>query len=449
MLRHLTALGFGLPTPGTAFSRLAHGAAGSFGLKLANMALVYAATLLLARLLGADGYGAYAFALAWVNLLIIPALFGMETLALREVARGQALGEHALIRGTVQFTSRVALAVALVISVAVYLALWVVPRWPSPELNSALRAGIWLLPLLAGTRVLSASVRGLQRIVLAQIPVLLVIPFVLLLALVVVVVLGRGLDFEKALWLHISAAAVGLVSAAAIWARSWPQRLFRRQAHLRTRAWLASALAFMLIGSSYVINLEMDRVMLGSMMGAEAVGIYAIAARNAALVELFMLAVNMALAPYVAERFAKEDLRQLQSTVTSVARIVVVCTIPAALLMIALSPHLLALFGPAFVQGESVLIVLVVGYVLAVLAGSAGTILSMTGHEKNVVLVLALSVATNVGLNLLLIPRYGMLGAAAATFVSNLLWRVTVAYQALRLLGLDSTPFGVFASRCR
>jgi hypothetical protein len=52
-----------LPSAGGAFHRVVWGAAGSLGIKIVNMALVYATTLLLARLLDANGYGAYAFAL--------------------------------------------------------------------------------------------------------------------------------------------------------------------------------------------------------------------------------------------------------------------------------------------------------------------------------------------------------------------------------------------------
>jgi O-antigen/teichoic acid export membrane protein len=433
LLARLELWRHGLVSGREAFPRVVRGAAGTLGIKIVNIALVYAATLLLARLLDAAGYGAYAFALAWAQLLVIPALLGMETLAMRDVARGASTATPGLIRGTLLFTGAGTLASAVVLSA---------------ELNTALRLGIWLVPLLALTRVLGACTRGLQWIMLSQVPSFIVVPLLFLLALAAVVLVSPyPLTSDTALALHIAAAGIGLASAAVIWIRLWPERLFARPVNLHIRAWLGSSLPFMLIGSANVINLQMDRVMLGGMATAEDVGIYSIAARNAALVELFVLAINMSLAPYVAEQFAKQNLEQLQRLVTTVARLVLVCSAPAALLMIVLGPFLLGLFGATFVAGQSVLVLLVLAHLPSAFVGSAGLILSMTGHEKRAVAPVVASSFLNVALNLVLIPRYGMFGAAIAALVSNTIWRTLLAYHVVRAVGIDPTPFGVFARR--
>jgi O-antigen/teichoic acid export membrane protein len=448
LLARLELWRHGLVSGREAFPRVVRGAAGTLGIKIVNMALVYAATLLLARLLDAAGYGAYAFALAWAQLLVIPALLGMETLAMRDVARGASTATPGLIRGTLLFTGAGTLASAVVLSGGVDLTLVLLSDWPSAELNTALRLGIWLVPLLALTRVLGACTRGLQWIMLSQVPSFIVVPLLFLLALAAVVLVSPyPLTSDTALALHIAAAGIGLASAAVIWIRLWPERLFARPVNLHIRAWLGSSLPFMLIGSANVINLQMDRVMLGGMATAEDVGIYSIAARNAALVELFVLAINMSLAPYVAEQFAKQNLEQLQRLVTTVARLVLVCSAPAALLMIVLGPFLLGLFGATFVAGQSVLVLLVLAHLPSAFVGSAGLILSMTGHEKRAVAPVVASSFLNVALNLVLIPRYGMFGAAIAALVSNTIWRTLLAYHVVRAVGIDPTPFGVFARR--
>jgi O-antigen/teichoic acid export membrane protein len=438
----------GLTSGRGAFPRVLRGAVGTLGIKVVNMALVYATTLLLARLLDAAGYGAYAFALAWAQLLIIPALLGMETLAMREVARGTSAATPGVIRGTLLFAGAGGLASAIVLSGAVDLATILMPDRPSPELNTALRLGIWLVPLLAATRVLGACTRGLQRVMLSQLPSLVIVPLLFLLGLVVVALVGPfPLTSDTALALHLAAAGIGLACAAVVWARLWPERLFARPVDMHIRAWLGSSLPFMLIGSANIISLQMDRVMLGSMASAEDVGIYSIAARNAALVELFVVAVNMSLAPYVAEQFAKQNLEQLQKLVTRLARLVFVCSAPAALFMIILGPFVLGLFGATFVAGQSVLVLLVLAHLPAAFAGSAGLILSMTGHEKRAVAPVIGSAVLNVALNLVLIPFHGMFGAAIAALVSNIVWRTLLAYHVVRAVGIDPTPFGVFARR--
>ncbi len=67
-------------------SRSAMGAAGTFLLTATFAGLSFVISIVLARLLGAEGYGAYAYAISWVTFLITPALFGLDTLIVRQIA---------------------------------------------------------------------------------------------------------------------------------------------------------------------------------------------------------------------------------------------------------------------------------------------------------------------------------------------------------------------------
>jgi ABC-type sugar transport system permease subunit len=86
----LSSVVFGLPLSAVLRSRLAREAFWTVVLKSANTLLGFVTTVLLARLLGAEGYGIYAYALALVSLLAMPAHAGLPNLVLRETARGMA-----------------------------------------------------------------------------------------------------------------------------------------------------------------------------------------------------------------------------------------------------------------------------------------------------------------------------------------------------------------------
>jgi len=79
--------------------RLIRGGLGSLALKLGSTALGFLLAILLARTLGPEGYGVYAFVFAIVSLLAIPTQLGLPQLVVRETAKAQAAEQWGLMRG--------------------------------------------------------------------------------------------------------------------------------------------------------------------------------------------------------------------------------------------------------------------------------------------------------------------------------------------------------------
>jgi O-antigen/teichoic acid export membrane protein len=103
---------------------------------------------------------------------------------------------------------------------------------------------------------------------------------------------------------------------------------------------------------------------------------------------------------------------------------------------------LAAVFGDEYAVGATALAILAAAQLANAAAGSVGQLLSMTGHERDAARGVALSALVNVALNALLIPRWGMNGAAAASAASLITWNVLLAILVHRRLGLHSTALG-------
>jgi O-antigen/teichoic acid export membrane protein len=73
----------------------------------------------------------------------------------------------------------------------------------------------------------------------------------------------------------------------------------------------------------------------------------------------------------------------------------------------------------------------------------------MTGHEHFAARGFGLGAASNLLLNAVLIPPFGIVGAAVATSTSLVVWNVMLAIYVYRLLGLHSTALGVIRLRRR
>jgi O-antigen/teichoic acid export membrane protein len=421
------------------------GTSGTLILKVINSGLMLLISIVLARILGAKGYGAYAYAVSWVSLFAVLATAGLNGLLTRELARYCATEDWAPMRGILGWSDRVAL-LATVVLAAAGAAILFAQHGLEPMVASCLWAGLLLLPLMALMQLRSAACRGLGRVMDAQVPMMVVLPGCFLAG-----VLGASLSADlspvDAVGLRAGAAVLGALVAVGLQRRSLPAAARAAEPEHRRRAWLRSAAPFLFVGTADMINQQVGVIMLGSMSGPEAAGIYDVARRIALLVGFVLLAVNMPLAPVVASLHARGELAQLQRVVVTSARLAAVgsCLIAGAL--IAFGPWLLHLFGREFGAGLPVLVTLCVAQILNAAAGSVGVVLNMTGHEHDTAKGLCVAAVGQVCFSAALIPTWGVLGAAIGEAASTVLWNVLLIVWVWRRLGIRATVFGAAAGR--
>lgn len=101
--------------------------------------------------------------------------------------------------------------------------------------------------------------------------------------------------------------------------------------------------------------------------------------------------------------------------------------------------RLLGAFGSGFLAARPVLGLLILGQVVNAFCGPTGVLLSMTGRQRLASRALWLGAIVNVILNVLLIPRYGVTGAALATVISTTTWNAALVYLVRRELGFGPT----------
>jgi O-antigen/teichoic acid export membrane protein len=158
-----------------------------------------------------------------------------------------------------------------------------------------------------------------------------------------------------------------------------------------------------------------DQLMLGRLTSVEKVGIYAPAARLAALVGIPLIALSVVLEPMMARldgAGAREKLERLYVRVNWGTAAV---GLASGAVLVMIGRPLLALFGPEYTKAFAAFAILVAGQVVSMITGSSGTLLTMVGWSKLALVNASFALALNVGLGLVLIPRYGFVGAAIGT----------------------------------
>jgi O-antigen/teichoic acid export membrane protein len=193
----------------------------------------------------------------------------------------------------------------------------------------------------------------------------------------------------------------------------------------------------------HITYAQVDMLLLGALKDVEQAGIYAMAKWLSGVIGLVVTAVNAVLAPSAASLYTMGNIQGLQNTVTKSARALLFLSLPLTLFLIVFGTPVLQLAGKEFARGHFALVVLCIGQLVNAAMGSVGLLLMMTGHERDAAKGIGCGALANAILSVLLIPRFGLEGAAWAASLSLILWNVVLVVVVRRRLDIDSTAFAL------
>ncbi|MFH1502730.1 MAG: flippase [Candidatus Eisenbacteria bacterium] len=384
-----------------------------------GMALGLASNIVFARILGAELLGVYVLASTTLLFLSLVASFGMGHTFVRFVPVSLSRGDEPGAAGVFRLGARLVFASSVLFGVLLFVLRGVVA---GPIFNEPLLLPI--LPLVAlGTvgatfqLVLGHTLRALKRTAQESFCLEIVNKTAKLALFLALVGLGLKLSGITAAFVaayFISAGAMlFLIGRQAPFLLRGPARLPMPGREIAAFSSMMFFVGFM----NYSLSIS-DRIMLGMLGTSEDVGVYNIAFLISNILTLVFMGFNSSFAPVISELYHNDRRAELRSIYSSLTRTILIIILPAFCWIVGFGDDLLRIFGGEFVSGYAALVVLGVSVVVRCSVGTVGTMLVMSGHQKYNAVNIVIVTATNVGLNLLLIPRYGLLGAAVATAVS-------------------------------
>ena len=194
---------------------------------------------------------------------------------------------------------------------------------------------------------------------------------------------------------------------------------------------LMSATMIILLGWS-------DKVFLGIFEDEAKVGIYDLAFRIATVIKFSLEAINSILAPKVSKMFFNNNPKELQKIVSFSTNLNTYISLALFLVILVFPNTLLGIVGDEFKEGALVLIILAVGQLIGSLCGSVGVILQMTGNQKIFQYITLITFVLNFVLNLVLIKKFSIVGAAISTSISLVVLNVLAAIYIKRKLNITS-----------
>jgi O-antigen/teichoic acid export membrane protein len=408
-----------------------------FGGTILTATAGYFFKIYLARALGAEALGLYALGMSIVGFLGLFSAFGLPQAAARFVAEYRGRGEFiqlgAFLRGSLGLLSVSNLLLGgLVLAAGPWIA---VHFYRAPALNSYFGFFVLIMSLGVLNTFLGQTMAGYQDVARRTI----ITHFTGTPANIVmaVILIGAGLGLRGYLAAQVASALLVLTMLAlSVWNLTPIEaRVLSKSVTVEKEVVAFSITAFGMAAVDFVLT-QTDKIVLGCYLNPAQVGIYAVAMGMVAFVPIALQSVNQTFAPTIAELHANGNHEVLQQLYATLTKWILVLTLPMAFTMIVFARPLIGLFGRAFEAGAIVLIIGAVGQLFNCAVGSVGYLLLMSGHEVQLIKIQACNAVAMVALNLLLVPRFGITGAAAASAVSVIvtnLWCLAAVHRGLKL----------------
>ena len=396
----------------------------------------------LSRTLGPEKLGYYVLTLTVVAILAVPLNYGLASLVLRETSSSLLNADWAKLRGLIRQAVQLTVGYTVFVAVLGWLGILLFGDSVAEGTRAALIPALILPIFWSGSEVLSASLRGMGRIIAGQVGDLILRPlFLAIFVLVAVQLYGvSSVSASDVMILHVGAAVISIIVVIGLLIKFFPAPISGVKVY-HTKSWFNSLLHLSLLSGVMAVNGFTDILMLGYLATPEAVGIYRIAVQLALLISFTLSAMNVVLSNRVVKLYEAGSLVKLQNLLTQSSRAVLLSALPTALVFIYFGRDIIGLvFGEAFSQGADALIILTVGQLVNAALGSVSLVLNMIGLERETVKVTIVAAILNVVLNATLIPIWGIYGAALGTAVSLTFWNIYLVVQLYRRTNLIVSP---------
>jgi O-antigen/teichoic acid export membrane protein len=398
----------------------------------------YLFKIYLARVLGAEALGIYALGMTIVGLLGIFNALGLPYSAVRFVAAYSATGELDLLRGFLARSVFLLLLCNLVLGAGLLMVgPWVAVRfYHAPALSRYLGLFALIMTFGALTGFLGQVLAGYKDIARRTVITNFIgSPLTIIFTLGLV---GIGLGLWGYVFAQVASAFVVIVLlVVAVWKLTpkAARALAGSLAPIENEVLSFSAVVFGISFLEYLLS-QADKILIGFYLNPREVGVYAVATALVTFVPIILQSVNQIFSPTIADLYARGQIELLGRIYQTLTKWILGLTLPLAAGIIIFSPALMRIFGRDFEPGWPILVIGTLGQLINCGVGSVGYLLMMSGNQSRVVRIQAVMACVMVALSAILIPKWGITGAAVGAAVTNAVSNLWYLWEVRSRLGL-------------
>jgi O-antigen/teichoic acid export membrane protein len=390
-------------------------AAGNFFEFAARFAIAF----LLARSLGAGGYGLYVLAISAATLFSGISLLGLDDAMTRYVAIASSRRDAPAVRGTIQVGLVGATATGFLFGAVLYLGADPIATslFHEPELARLLKLVALAVPFLSVSNVLAGTARGFRRMDIAALAEN-VVQSVVRLGLLTALFLVTGLSTATAVVVFGISDVAATFTMVMLLGRHFPLAPSGQPVRWDVKGVFRFALPLWFSGMLRRFRGNLVALLLGATGPAANVGIFAVVNKINLVGHVWVLSIFMAVKPTMAQLHDRGDRAELARVYTSTTRWTLSLGLPFVIAMVLYREPILATFGTSFTAGSLALVILAMAELANAGTGTCQSMIDMTGHTRLKVANAVLWTGLLIGSSSVLIPRWGVVGAATASLIA-------------------------------
>jgi O-antigen/teichoic acid export membrane protein len=426
---HLKALLGKVRTKDIHLKELISGTTVALFLKVIGIAFGYIFTLLITRNFGAGTMGIFALCTTVLSIASILGRLGTDTALLRFVAEYSAHDRRDLVKEVYEKALKIAVPFSISLTLILFFSSPYISKYIFHKEYLSNYFQITSLAILPFVLIFinSQSLRAIKKIggysFFQNISQFLFASIFLFLFLL--------LNFSAKNSLPIIAYVLAIFTGAIFSYILWKKQSRLDSSHvsneISTRNILHVSIPMLLSSSMLMITHWTNTLMLGMFRPEAEVGIFNVAVKISTATSFTLIAINTITAPKFAEFYGRRDYIGLEKFVQQSTKLIFWTSFPILLVIVFSPSFILGIFGEEFKTGAFALLLLTIGQFINSVSGSVGILLNMTGRHKVFQYIMLTTAFLNVILNALLIPKYGINGAAIVTMVSFAFWNLSSA----------------------
>lgn len=408
----------------------------AFSIRVFSAAIVYLSQILLARWMGAHEFGVYVYVWTWLILMGGLAPLGIAYSTQRFIPEYTAAKDRDRLRGFLLGSRALSFGLGALAAIAgLALLLLLRGRIDAHYLVPFLIA-LACLPAFALSSAQDGIARSYNWVLAALVPGFVAQPLIVLAIVVTEHFLGTEIDAAFAMAATAIAIWSSVVLQTAVLERRLGAHIEPGPRRYEVGHWFRTALPILLVDGFYFLLTYVDILVLKAFVDPEEIGTYYAATKTLVLISFVYYAVSASYAHRFSEAHFSGEREKLESFVADASRWTFWPALAFALVLLALGKPILMLFGEGFADGYPLMFVLAVGLLARASMGPGERLLIMVGQQRLCAAIYAAAFFTNLALCLVLVPHFGLMGAAASTATAVVVESVLLFVAAKRRLGL-------------
>jgi O-antigen/teichoic acid export membrane protein len=374
---------------------------------------------LLARALGADQYGLYTIALSTATVVAGVAVFGLHTAMVRYVAVFSRKKSEDELWGLLQFGMGLTLLISTALAIGLFALSYVVADriYHRPELTPLLQVMAVTVPFMTMGTLLNGATDGFKKMHYGVIAQNMAQTIVRLILIAIMFVIGMKAIHAVIIFAISNVVTTGLLLY--FLHREFPLNRSLRIARHNRREILSFSVPVWISGLLSTFRSNIQTLLLGTYYTAAGVGIFNVVGRVNLVGRMAFNSIGASARPVIAEIDASDDRKELANIYQTTGRWAFTVNLPIFLVLMIFSEGILAIFGKDFIAGATAMRILALAELADVLTGICGVIIDMTGQTRLKVTNSTVQLVLAIAVNILLIPPFGLLGAAVGAFIVN------------------------------